>query len=209
MKRHIFATVLCALILVPGASLTLANYRGVPVRFRVMVTTRAPEPAKWNVSTAADGTGRIFKCKPQACPAPETVSFTFRKGPFRHPDPKALQKFATVELPKAIRAAAVARTIMTGVVERIEILSSKAATLKNYPSALNETKFTRYGVKSVFLDMGVIFAGPLIIRIESTSSNRSLAHKSLDDFVGAMQIVEMPLPPPRRPFPQSPKTQSL
>jgi hypothetical protein len=124
------------------------------------------------------------------------VTFTFRKGPFKRPDAKALQKFATVELPKAIRAGAVARTVMTGVVERIETLSSKAATLKNYPAALNETKFTRNGVKSAFLDTGVIFAGPLIIRVESASSNRGLAHKLLNDFIDVMRIVEVPLPPP-------------
>ena len=174
-----------------------------------MITTRAPDPTKWTARSAADGTGRIFRCKPRACPAPETVTFTFRKGPFRHPDAKALQKFATVQLPKTIRAAAVARTVMTGVVERIETLSSKAATLKNYPAAVNETKFTRRGIKSAFLDTGIIFAGPILIRVESASSNRGLAHKSLRDFIDAMQIVEIPLPPPGRPFPQPPKTQSL
>jgi hypothetical protein len=208
MKRHIFATALCALIPVLGVSVALAGHESAPQGIQVMIATRAPDPTKWNMSPAPDGTGRIFKCKAEACPAPETVSFIFRKIPFKRPDPKALKKFATVELPKAIRAAALARTVMTGVVERIETLSSKAATLKNYPSALNETKFTRNGVISIFLNTAVIFAGPLMIRIESTSSNRSVANKSLDDFIHTMQIVEMPLPPPRRTIPQ-PKTQSL
>jgi hypothetical protein len=206
---RILAAGLCGLVLASSASFALAAQRRAPARMRVMITTRAPDPAKWTASTAADGTGRVFRCKPHACPAPATVTFTFRKGPFKRPDAKALQKFATVELPKAIRAGAVARTVMTGVVERIETLSSKAATLKNYPAALNETKFTRNGVRSAFLDTGVIFAGPLIIRVESASSNRGLAHKLLNDFIDVMRIVEVPLPPPGRPFRQPPKTQSL
>ena len=204
LKYHIVIA-LCILTLLPDVPHAFAE-QGAPVK--VTVITRAPQPAKWIMNVAADGTGRIFKCKPQACSAPEFVSFTFRTGSPRHLDPKALQTFAAVELPKSIRAAAVARTVMTGIVERIETLSSKATTLKNYPSAVNETKFTRSSVKTVFLDTGVIFAGPLMIRVESTSPDRSLARKSFDDFIDAMQIVETPVPPQKRPFPYT-KTESL
>ena len=108
-----------------------------PAAFRLTVTIRPPNPTKWIAVTAATGTGRIFRCKPHACRMPVVVSFTFEKRLLKAPDPKALQKFATVELPKAIRAEAVARTVMTGVVERIETLSSKADTSKGYPSALD------------------------------------------------------------------------
>ena len=179
------------------------------MQYRFMVATRAPEPAKWTSRTMSNGARRIFKCRPHACAAPDTVTFTFQTRSPKPPDPKALEKFATVGLPKAIRAVAVARTVMTGIVERIETLYSKTTTLKNYPAALNETKFSRHGTDSVYLKTGVIFAGPLIIHVDARSPNRRLASQSFNDFVDVMQIVETQLPPRKPLVPQTPKTQSL
>ena len=81
------------------------------------------------------------------------------------PSPEALEKFATVDLPKSIRAATAAQAVMTNQAEHIETLFSKPITLKNYPSALNETKIAR-GLASVYVEIAIIFASPIIIRVE-------------------------------------------
>ena len=46
-----------------------------------------------------------------------------------------------------------------------------------------------------------MFAGPVMIRIQSTSPNRELAQKSLAAFIEAMRIEEGPAPSPRQPGP--------
>ena len=155
------------------------------------VTTRAPEVDKWDAQKSTNGLQRVFKCKLLACPDPETVSFTFLKSPTRHPDPEALEKFAKIQLPKSIEAADAAREILTDGAQKIETLVSKTATLKNYPAILNETKFSQ-GKVAVYVDAAIIFAGPAMIRIQSTSQNRALAQKSLNQFVDIMKIEEGP-----------------
>jgi hypothetical protein len=214
MKDHIVAAALCTLVFAPCLSFAQtggANGAGPIKPGSVQITTRAPEPGKWDVGSAPNGSRRVFKCKPLACSDPETVSFTFQKGSLSAPDPKALEKLANVDLPKSIRAIAAARAVMTDGAERIETLFSKASTLKNYPSVLNETKFSR-GPAAVYVEIAIIFAGPVIIRVESKSPSRDLAKNSLEGFVAAMQIVEgppPPPPPPASPNPRLPKTQSL
>ena len=90
----------------------------------IRVVTRAPEPDNWNEQKNANGTQRVYKCKPLACPDQETVSFIFSKSPTRNPNPEALEKFAKVDLPKSIRAAAAAREVLTDGTEKIETLVS-------------------------------------------------------------------------------------
>ncbi len=208
-KDYIVAAWLCALVSSPCPSFAqIGNDGPQPHSRTVHVTTRAPEPDKWDSVSAPNGSQRVFKCKRLACSDPAVVSFVFQKGSFTPPNPETLEKFATIDLPKSIRAVAAARAVMTGITERIEPMASMTTTMKNFPSVLNETKFTRGGVSSIFVETGVIFAGPVIIRIESKSPNRDLAQKSLSQFVEAMQIVEgpsLPMPPATRP----PKTQSL
>jgi hypothetical protein len=207
MKAHWVVTALCVFILAPA----LAFAQGVggdgakPVKPGSMrVTTRAPEPDKWNAQRSANGTQRIFKCKPLACADPQTVSFVFSKSPTRNPNPEALEKFAKIELPKSIRAAAAAREVLSDATEKIETLVSKTATLKGYPSVVNETKITR-GQASSFIQTAIIFAGPVMIRIQSSSPSQELAQKALDQFVEVMRIEEGPPAPPR----SQPGTQSL
>jgi hypothetical protein len=166
----------------------------------VRVTTKAPEPDKWDAQRSANGLQRIFKCKVLACSDPETVSISFLKSPTRHPDPQALEKFAKIDLPKSIRAVDAQREILTDGAERIETLNSKTATLKGYPAVLNESKVSR-DKKSVFLNMAIIFAGPAMIRIQSVSESRDLAQKSLNQFVEVMRIEEGPPLLPGSPVP--------
>ena len=164
-----------------------------------------PKPDKWNSARSANGARRIFKCKPLACPDPQTVSFTFLKSPTRKPDPKALEKFAKIDLPKSIRAAGAAREVLSDGAEKIETLVSETAKLKGYPSVLNESKFSR-GDKSAYLEIAIIFAGPIMIRVQSTSPNQQLAKKALSQFIDVMRIEEGPAPGPEPLGPRRPDT---
>ena len=198
MKAHIAAIVLGAVLVSPAASAEPngdgAGKPGGSLQMRV--TTRAPEPEKWSAQKNANGTQRVFKCKPLACPDRQTVAFTFQKSPTRHPDPKALERFAKEELPRSIRAAGAAREVLSDGAEKIETLASDIATLKGYPSVVNESKFSR-GKSEAYVQTAIIFAGPLMIRVQSSSPDRALAQKALNEFIGVMRIEEGPSPQPK------------
>ena len=206
----ILATMLCTDILAPGLTLAQAAPDAAPApkpSRTVQVTTKAPDPAKWQASTSANGTRRVFKCKPLACLAPETVSFVFEKGSLVTPNPASLQKFATIDLPRSIRAA------VTDPTEQVDNLFSAVTKVKNYPAVLNETRFSR-PPKEAYVETAIIFAGPAIIRVESSSPSQKVAKDSLSQFLDVMQIVEKDAPSPTAPVPPgaSPpqsKTQSL
>jgi hypothetical protein len=207
MKAPIVAIALWALVSMPGALLAQSGGTDDAPDVRpikpgaVRITTRAPDADKWMAVRSAGGTQRVFKCKPLACPDAEVITFTFSKSPTRHPDPKALEKFAKVDLPKSIRALDAAREILTDGAERVETVSSKTATLKNYPAVVNETKFTR-GKTTAFAEIAIIFAGPAMVRVTSSSQNRDLAQKTLNQFIEVMRIEEGPPPTaPAKPLP--------
>ena len=210
MKRQLIATALCALAALPAGALaqSAGGDESAPLhKHNLHVTIRAPEPDKWAVQNSADGSRRIFKCKPLACSEPQTVTFAFRKSPVRNPDPKALERFAKVDLPKSIRALGAAREVMTNGAEKIETLRSEPVTLKGYPSVSNETKLSR-GASVIYVNIAIIFAGPLMVRVQSISPNQELAQQALDQFVEAMQIEERQ--PPAGPKPAGPgKTRDL
>ena len=201
LKRCGIAAAVFAVILAPLS----ASAQGRPEKEKTLsikLTTRAPDPDKWNSGTAANGTVRIFTCKPQACPDPVTVAFFVQKGAVTPPSDPALERFASIDLPKTIEAATAALAAKTGVTEKVETLASAPAKLKGYPSALNETKLTGGNPSPVYVDIGVIFVGPILIRVESRSPSRELAQKSLNEFVDVMDVVEMP--PSEKPVPRTP-----
>ena len=75
--------------------------------------------------------------------------------------------------------------------------------MKGYPSVINESKISR-GQATAFIQTAIIFAGPVMIRIQSSSPSQDLAQKALDQFVEVMQIEEgPPALPPSRPGIQS------
>ena len=208
MNAHIFAAACSALVLSGPCLAQSAADQGPVKPGSVRVTTRAPEPDKWSAQHSANGTQRVFRCKPLACPDAQTVSFVFLKSPTRHPDPTALEKFAKVDLPKSIRAAAAAREVLSDGTDKIETLKSDTATLKSYPSVINESKLSR-GKAASFFETAIIFAGPVMIRIQSVSPNQTLAQKALTEFIDVMRIEEgPPAPPPSQPG-VKPGTQSL
>jgi hypothetical protein len=206
MKAHILATALCVLMASAGSSWgqtggdATPSVPPAPIKpGSIRVTTKAPEPDKWEAQSLNSGTRRIFKCKPLACSDPQSVVFVFGKSPTRHPDPKALERFAKEELPKSIRAASAAREVMSDGTEKAETLASDTATLKDYPSVINETKLSR-NKSETYIDTAIIFAGALMIRVQSSSINRELAKKALAEFLDVMRIEEgPPAPPPGTP----------
>jgi hypothetical protein len=192
MKTSIVAAFCAVIFAVPVSAQTGGDDASKPIKpGGVRITTKAPEPDKWDGQRSANGMVRVFKCKPLACPDAATVTITFLKSPTRHPDPQALEKFAKVELPKSMRALDAAREILTDGAEKIETISSKTATLKGYPAVVSETKFSK-GKTATYLDSAIVFAGPVMIRVFSTSQNRDWAKKTLDQFVEVMNIEEGP-----------------
>lgn len=168
----------------------------------VRITTRAPDPDKWEGQKSSNG-ARIFKCKPLACSDSETVTIAFSRSPTRHPDPQALDKFAKVDLPKSIRAADAAREILTDGAETIDTLTAKTATFKSYPAVVNESRLTRAKL-TIYVNTVLIFAGPVMIRMQSASQNRDLAQKTLNEFIDMMKIEEGPPLAPGAPQPGNP-----
>jgi hypothetical protein len=203
-RLHLFTGGLLAALAL-GSSSSFAQTKPEPIKpGAVRVTTRAPELDKWDQVIVNNGAQRIYKCKALACPDPQTVSFTFSKTLARNPDPKALEKFAKIDLPKTLKAATAAAEVMTEKATQIETLVAKTDMLKGYSAAINESKVTR-GKTISFLNTTIIFAGPVMIRVQSTSVNRALAKKSLSQFIEAMQITEGPPPPiPTEPTPNPP-----
>ena len=196
MKTSIVAAFCAVVFAVPVSAQTGGDDASKPIKpGGVRITTKAPEPDKWDGQRSANDMVRVFKCKPLACPDAATVTITFLKSPTRHPDPQALEKFAKVELPKSMRALDAAREILTDGAEKIETMSSKTATLKGYPAVVSETKFSK-GKTATYLDSAIVFAGPVMIRVFSTSQNRDWAKKTLDQFVEVMNIEEGPPLPP-------------
>jgi hypothetical protein len=194
MKKHIVAAALCALVFVPAVALaqTAGDDAAKPLKpGGVRVTTRAPDADKWDGQKSANGMQRVFKCKPLACADAEIVTIVFSKSPTRHPDPEALEKLAKTDLPKSLHAADAAREVLADGDAKLETLSSKTATLKGYPAVVNETRLSQ-GKVSIYVNTAIIFAGPLMIRLQSSSKNRALAQKSLNEFVEAMKIEEGP-----------------
>jgi hypothetical protein len=212
MKHIVFVMTLSVLVLAAGRGEAQTGGNGAkPLRpGSVRITTRAPEADKWIATKSANGAKRTFKCKPLACAEPQIVSFTFSKSPTRKPDPKALEKFAKVDLPKSIRAASAAREVYSDGAEKIEILASETAKLKNYPAVLSESKISR-GKKSSYLEIAIIFAGPVMIRVHSSSTSQKLAKGALAEFIETMRIEEGPAldPQPRKPGQPSGATRSL
>jgi hypothetical protein len=196
MKTSIVAVFCAVVFAVPASAQTGGDEASKPIKpGGVRITTKAPEPDKWDGQRSANGMVRVFKCKPLACPDAATVTITFLKSPTPHPDPQALEKFAKVELPKSMRALDAAREILSDGAEKIETVSSKTATLKGYPAVVSETKFSK-GKTATYLDSAIVFAGPVMIRVFSTSQNRDWAKKTLDQFVEVMNIEEgRPLQP--------------
>ena len=157
-----------------------------PTTGDIQITTRAPDPDKWTGRTDTTTGNRIFVCKPLACPDEARVSIVNRRSPTRDPDPKALEKYAKTDFPKMLQSG-------TGGVDNLgntrnfETLLAETRTLKGFPGVANETKVTA-GDKVTYLNIAIIFAGPVMIQVNAVSPDREFAQKILGQFVDLMEI---------------------
>lgn len=163
-----------------------------PGTFRLNV--RPPEPAKWNVQRDGKTARTIYTCKPLACPDALRISIAVQRSPTRNPDPQALEKLATVDLPKAARAASAAREIISDGAERIETVASETASYHGYPAVRNMTRYSRAS-STVYKGTTLIFARPAMVKIEATSPLEALVKQTTEAFISGMKFEEGPSAP--------------
>lgn len=182
-----------------------------PLKGGIQITTRPPDPEKWTGRTDPTTGNRIFACKPLACPDDARVSIVNRRAPTRDPDPKALEKYAKTGFPKSLQAGT-SGVDNLGNTRSFETLLAETRTLKGFPGIANETKVTAGG-KTTYLNVAIIFAGPVMIQINAVSPDREFAQKILTQFVELMEIKEADTTstapkvtlPPFQPQPQQPR----
>jgi hypothetical protein len=168
---------------------------GTTFQFRV----KSPEPDKWIAKRDGSNPRTHYDCKPLACADKVRVTISAGKSPTRNPDPQALEKLAKVDLPKAARAANAAREIMSDGAESVETVVSETTKLHGFPAVVNETKYAKPNA-TTYRGTVIIFAGPAMIRVESTSPDQQLMKKSLDDFIRVMEFDQnAPAPAPKKP----------
>ena len=208
MKRQMTRTSAVAIFRAGAAAVVPPAWaQSAPPRSEnVQITTRAPDPAKWLSGTAANGTVRAFKCKPEACPDPTTVVFTFQKGSFTPPSARGAGETShhrsAQDHPRRGR---VARGDERSGREASKRWLRRRPSLKSYPAVVNQTKLTRNGNPS----LGLCRHRRHFRRPDSNSrSNRgrqaaNWRRKSLNEFVDVMDIVEVPVPV--KPVPRTPR----
>ncbi|MCK9919009.1 hypothetical protein MXD81_58775 [Microbacteriaceae bacterium K1510] len=154
-----------------------------------------PQPDNW--TTRIQNGGTTYVCKPLACADQVQVTITTGRSPTNNPNPQALEKLAKVDLPKRLKAIVAAAAVMADTETKVETLSAKVTTKLGYPSVDDELKVVR-GKTVVFSRFVIIFAGPLSITATTTSPNREVAVKTLDEFVAGMKVTPVS-PPPSKP----------
>jgi hypothetical protein len=151
----------------------------------VRITTRNPLPGNWVCQASG------CYCKELACGEAAHVTYSSAPTPARQPDPKALEKFAKIEMPKRVTAANAAQQVLSEGKTKVSFLSSKVTTHLGYPSVLSETKVaTEKGTGFVIYAM--VFIGPVLVTIKSTSKDRAVAMNSLNAYVETMSVEEGP-----------------
>lgn len=196
-----------------------------PLSGDVQITVRAPDPDKWTGRSDNTTGNRVFVCKPLACPDQAQVTIVNRRSPTRDPDPKALEKYAKIDFPKSLQTGN-AGTDKLGNTRNLETLLAESRTLKGFPGVVNETKVTA-GDKVTYVNIAIIFAGPVMMQINAVSPDREFSQKTLAQFVELTEIKDadtsstapkVTLPPfqsqPQQPRPaqppkQQPKQQSI
>lgn len=151
----------------------------------VRITVRNPLQGNWICQ------GNACTCKQLACAAPSRVSYTSAPTPARNPNQQALEKFAKVDMPKRIMAANAAQSILSDGKVRIEMLSSKVVKHLGYSSVLCETKIISDKVTG-YITSAAIFIGPVLVTVQSVSTDRGVAMQSLNDYIRVMSVEEGP-----------------
>lgn len=150
-----------------------------------------PNVGKWTVfqPTQRRSNARFYACKPMACAADAMVAINTAPSPTRNPDRIALEKAAKL-LPAQARAQDIMMEAASEGDERQVSLSSKVTEMRGYPAIIAEVKRTTRG-KVRYIMRGDLFVGNILIKVVSISSTREEAKRNFDEFVVAMEIVDV------------------
>ena len=112
-----------------------------------------------------------------------------RGGKLSAPDRKALEKAANL-LAVQTRAQDMMMDAASEGDERVAPLSSRVTDIRGYPAIIAESKRTNRG-KASFVMRGELFVGLIKVRLVSSSGDRAEAKRNFDEFVAAMEILDV------------------
>jgi hypothetical protein len=117
------------------------------------------------------------------------VAINTAPSPTRNPDRIALEKAAKL-LPAQARAQDIMMEAASEGDERQTSLSSKVTEMRGYPAIIAEVRRTTRA-KVRYILRGDLFVGNILVKIVSISSTREEAKRNFDEFVVAMEIVDV------------------
>jgi hypothetical protein len=153
------------------------------------ITRKNPDNDKW-IATI-EGDKRRFVCRPLACPTPSVVNTTVFPSPTRNPDPAALRRIASDDIP--------ARTKVLNEQNpnsKVTLLSSRHTTLKGRPAIYTEYQVDNTGGR-LYSIVTTLYIANIIVRYDSTSKEKAVATANLNAFLNALTI-EMGPPLPKQ-----------
>jgi hypothetical protein len=194
--RHVLILTLAALALAGCASTGqlagLAARDPTPERPGTKITVRNPNTAKWmavQMPGQPKGTP-MWVCRPLACGSGRAaVAAESSPSPTRSPDRKALEKAANL-LAVQTRAQDMMMDAASEGDERVAPLSSRVTDIRGYPAIIAESKRTNRG-KASFVMRGELFVGLIKVRLVSSSGERAEAKRNFEEFVAAMEILDV------------------
>ncbi|MGA7490650.1 MAG: hypothetical protein WBW74_27325 [Xanthobacteraceae bacterium] len=186
----------------------MATRGPTPDRPGTKITVRNPNTAKWmaiQMPGRSKGTP-MWVCRPLACASGRAaVAAESSPSPTRSPDRKALEKAASL-LAVQTRAQDMMMDAASDGDERIAPLSSRVTDIRGYPAIVAESKRTNRG-KASFVMRGELFVGLIKVRLVSSSADRAEARRNFDEFVAAMEIIDVapgePAPASETPTPSA------
>jgi hypothetical protein len=194
------------LAIIAAVGLALAGCAGTGANFipsaehpGTRITIKNPNLEKWAVTqTPAQmrATGfQAWACKPLACSAERSVvAGSLGRSPTRNPDKEALARAAKL-LAVQTKAQDMVMDAASDGDERITPLTSGVTEVRGYPAIMAESKKIYRG-KTDFYYRSDIFIGLSMVRLVSVSSVRAEAKRHFDEFVAAMDIIDVEPPAP-------------
>jgi hypothetical protein len=158
------------------------------------VRYKSPDPQKWIGNQVFGDRRAIFRCRPLACPELSVVSVRTAASPTRSPDPQALQKFAQESAAQEVAKAEEASAEGGNRVRDVKVLSTRVASVKNFPTVHWEYQGLSTDNKTVFMVRKMVFAGNSVIDVISSSLGLEVARRNSNDFVAVLEIEDFAPP---------------
>jgi hypothetical protein len=165
-----------------------------PERPGTRVRYKSPDPQKWIGNQVFGDRRAIFRCRPLACPELSVVSVRTAASPTRSPDPQALQKFAQESAAQEVAKAEEASAEGGNRVRDVKVLSTRVASVKNFPTVHWEYQGLSTHNKTVFMVRKMVFAGNSVIDVISSSLGLEVARRNSNDFVAVLEIEDFAPP---------------